>query len=609
MHSILQWNIRNFKSQKPHLQHAIDIIKPSILCLQETHLKSEHNINISSFPELYRKDRIDRAGGGVLVAVRKDIASELINIDSELEVVAVKIFFNNKTLTICSLYLPPDLQNDNLHMKLHELKQLLPKPFVICIDANAHHPVWGSSTEDKRGKIIVNFIEDNDLILLNTGEPTYLSNYGTFTHIDITVSSADISTHFGWQPHNDTFNSDHFPILIKADFSHHTSPLPPRWKLSKADWKAFMENLKLPNKYLSPTQACGSVTTAILDAANKTIPKTSNETIKKSAYWWTHEVAKAHRNKKKALTKYKNHLGNLQYWIDYKKCRATFRHAVLEAQKKSWHKFLSNFTSNTNSSQVWKQVKILTKGPTTKNIAIKDNNQLLTDPLDVANKFAAHFASKSSGKNDDDIFMNYKRKCETVVLHFESDNSLWYNKPFTESELNTAIKNSSSSTPGPDTIPNSFFKHFNVNNLKVLLSFYNYIFENGFPHQWRESYIIPILKPLKPPSEASSYRPIALTNCMAKIMEKMINRRLQYFLEHQNYYSSHQSGFRATHSTTDAIIRLEYSASYALLTGQYCVAVFLDIAGAFDSVWHYGLLRKLKDMNLRDIYLNSLRTF
>ena len=205
--------------------------------------------------------------------------------------------------------------------------------------------------------------------------------------------------------------------------------------------------------------------------------------------------------------------------------------------------------------------------------------------------------------------MKHKSSSEKDIIHFESDNTVWYNKPFTMSELNTAIKSSSSSSPGPDTIPNSFYKHFNVNNLKALLSFYNYIFENGFPHQWRESHIIPILKPMKPPREAASYRPIALTNCMSKIMEKMINCRLQHFLEHQNYYSPHQSGFRATHSTTDAIIRLEYSASYALLTGQYCIAVFLDIAGAFDSVWHYGLLRKIRDIGLKGYLAEFIKHF
>ena len=392
MHSILQWNVRNIKSQKLHLQHAIDILEPSILCLQETHLKPHHNINLSKFQETYRKDRVNRAGGGVLVAVRRNIASEIIHINSDLEAVAAKTYFKEKTLTVCSLYLPPDLTNTNLTDKLNKLKELLPKPFIMCIDSNAHHPFWGSPKEDKRGKIISNFLEENDLILHNSGEPTYLSNQGTLTHIDITISTADIATLFNWQPHNDTFNSDHFPIYIKADLNSHTLS-PPRWKLSKADWKAFASKLKIPNTYLSPTQACGSVTTAILNAANTTIPKTSKDTVRKSAYWWTKKVAESQRNKKKALTKYRNHLGNLQLWIAYKKSRSIYRHTVLEAQKQSWQSFLANFSTNTNSSQIWKQVKILTKGPTTKNIVLKENNQILTTPLDVANNLASHFAN------------------------------------------------------------------------------------------------------------------------------------------------------------------------------------------------------------------------
>jgi len=39
------------------------------------------------------------------------------------------------------------------------------------------------------------------------------------------------------------------------------------------------------------------------------------------------------------------------------------------------------------------------------------------------------------------------------------------------------------------------------------------------PKQWKESIIVPICKPGKDPSLAESYRPIALTSHVGKIME------------------------------------------------------------------------------------------
>ena len=144
---------------------------------------------------------------------------------------------------------------------------------------------------------------------------------------------------------------------------------------------------------------------------------------------------------------------------------------------------------------------------------------------------------------------------------------------------------------------------------RALLDFYNYIYENGFPHQWREAMIIPILKPNKPATSPSSYRPIALTNCICKILEKMINWRLQKILENKSYLDPYQSGFRPGYSTTDAHVRLETSAREALMQGQFCAAVFIDITKAFDTIWHYGLLKKIQTLGIRGNLAKFIENF
>ena len=51
------------------------------------------------------------------------------------------------------------------------------------------------------------------------------------------------------------------------------------------------------------------------------------------------------------------------------------------------------------------------------------------------------------------------------------------------------------------------------------------------PEDWHKAVIIPIPKPGKDKTEATNYRPIALTSCICKTMERMINDRLVWFLE------------------------------------------------------------------------------
>lgn len=192
----------------------------------------------------------------------------------------------------------------------------------------------------------------------------------------------------------------------------------------------------------------------------------------------------------------------------------------------------------------------------------------------------------------------HKQATEQFPVTFPPNDNAKYNVPISLSELKYALGTSISRTPGPDKIPYCFLQHFTAEQLLLLLQFYNYIFFSGFPHQWRESHIIPLLKPSKAATLVSSYRPIALTNTMCKVLERILNRRLIAYLETISFFTNIQSGFRASHSTLDNISRLEHDARHALISRQYCTAVFLDVAQAFDTVWHQGLLLKIKQLGL-----------
>ena len=73
-------------------------------------------------------------------------------------------------------------------------------------------------------------------------------------------------------------------------------------------------------------------------------------------------------------------------------------------------------------------------------------------------------------------------------------------------------------------------KHLPDTSLETLLNIFNYIWTTGkFPDDWQYVTIIPIPKPGKDPAEPNNYRPIALTSCLCKTLERMINKRLTWF--------------------------------------------------------------------------------
>jgi potassium voltage-gated channel Eag-related subfamily H protein 8 len=91
----------------------------------------------------------------------------------------------------------------------------------------------------------------------------------------------------------------------------------------------------------------------------------------------------------------------------------------------------------------------------------------------------------------------------------------------------------------------------------------NDIWETGnLTSIWKLADVILIPKPSKDHSEPSNYRPIALTSCVCKTMERMINARLIWFLESNGLLSNIQCGFRQGRSTLDHLDGRLYSSKF-----------------------------------------------
>ena len=103
-------------------------------------------------------------------------------------------------------------------------------------------------------------------------------------------------------------------------------------------------------------------------------------------------------------------------------------------------------------------------------------------------------------------------------------------------------------------------------------------------------------KPGKPPNEINSYRPISLLPIILKLFKKLLLKRLKPIIERQNLIPNHQFGFRQKHSTIDQVHRITNTIEQALEEKLVCSSIFLDVAQAFDKVWHEGLIKKLSEL-------------
>ena len=106
----------------------------------------------------------------VTLYINKSFLFSEIKLDTDLQAVSVTVSAK-KTLPVCNVYLPPSL--DVNFSDLEHLVKQLPAPFVLIGDIDAHPPLWDDVRQDSRGQMIEKLLNDYNLCLLNTGEPTY----------------------------------------------------------------------------------------------------------------------------------------------------------------------------------------------------------------------------------------------------------------------------------------------------------------------------------------------------------------------------------------------------------------------------------------------------
>lgn len=100
------------------------------------------------------------------------------------------------------------------------------------------------------------------------------------------------------------------------------------------------------------------------------------------------------------------------------------------------------------------------------------------------------------------------------------------------------------------------------------------------------------------PYDPNNYRPISVSSCLGKLLERIINSRLYKFLEEINILAQEQSGFRRNRRTTDNIFFFIQKKPSLLIGIQKVCGLFFEISKAFDKVWHTGLLYKLIRLNI-----------
>lgn len=285
---------------------------------------------------------------------------------------------------------------------------------------------------------------------------------------------------------------------------------------------------------------------------------------------------------------FKKYRNNLTKLIKTTKNRF-YKNRLIEAgtnQKKIWKIFrdATNDTRSQNSS-----INILHNG----NLVIKDDKQ----KADLFNDFFIKIGQTMQDNINNEI---KNQQCHINTLTPNSKSI--YLQPVTENEVINVIRSlKNTNSVGPDGISTKVIKTCCDELVSPLVHMINVILASGkFPRQLKESIVVPVYKS-GDKHQLSNYRPIMLINTLAKVVESCVRSRLISFTENHNIVNHFQFGFRRARSTSDAIYTVINTITEALNKNEKCVAVFLDLARAFDTVPHNRLIQKLNNYGIRGV--------
>lgn len=686
--NILQWNCEGIKPKfaTGDIHQLIKETGTNCICLQETKLLPNAHFEIRGFKSYLQNLDIDEgqsAHGGVAIFVKKFVSSYKIELQTTLQAVAVSIKIH-KRITVCSLYLPPGEVIER--EQLQNLLEQLPKPFVILGDMNAHHPMWYDTRPvNERGDIIVDFITENDIALLDKNKMTSIWKVDkTFSHIDLSICSTELLTRFHWDVYEEPLNSDHFPILIKSETIRNQGSSE-RWLTEKANWEKYRKSTEV-NKSIEEFNSLGEATAFfenhIKEAASDSIPKTRGTFKRRSPPWWNKKCRTTIWKRKAAFRRY-SRVSSRENYNKFSKARAEAKQTVKKSKKESWETFVNSINHKSTSKEVWRKINMLNNryksdavntlflnkklvkisnvpasckarlikelselgciqtintedqpqgtsilvrfesdmvtekalnldGSDIQGMKLKveliplDNNLegtqpvVLDEPKEIANCLGRRFSFISSESSSDPRFKEHKERTERTKLDFSTNKQEGYNSPITSQELEYALNLAKDSSPGPDEVCYSMLKNLAPSGKRLLLALLNRIFKEGtFPERWKEAYVIPILKEGKQPTNPGSYRPIALTSCICKLLERIVNRRLVWFLEYNGLIDKYQSGFRKGRSTLDCLAALATEAHDSYRRKLYLFCIFFDLEKAYDTCWKHLIMNQLHKFGLR----------
>ena len=620
----LQANIENLEDLLSDLQYEFNVIALTETWNPEKSKDRFTAKQIQGYHEYYGVTGSSSKGGcGFYVKEnlspipRTDLNFKISETGQETESCWIELVNTKGANTIIgTIYRHPSKNNTlffyNLKQKLKKINREK-KKIILCGDFNLD--LLNFDKDEQVNEFLNIIIEQNmhpcitePTRITNTNKPSLVDNI--FVNTFEQPTSGNILEHISY---------DHLPNFTILDHQVHEKKIEQKKRDRRNfDHNIFEEELLEPDftlKILNANdtdEAYDMYQNKFIELLDKHAPMrklTKKEINLRKKPWLTSGLLTSIRRKRKLFNKLKEEKFNNKNTSETYQKYKTHRDRINSLKRLSKRNFYQKFftTNYNNSKKVWRGInQLLNKYKGKQKSIFLEDNGLITDSKEVANRFNNYFVNIAEKLSDKIINKNTKFQ---DYLKNPNMSRLFLNET-TPDEIVKIINTLDPKKSGdiysisPEYVISA--KQAVAHHLTII--FNRSIREGCFPQAMKTAKIIPLHKGNSVLS-VSNYRPISLLPIFSKIFERLVYNRLIDFINENKILSQNQFGFQKGKSTENAVTSIISQIINARDRKESAYCIFLDFAKAFDTVNHDILIEKLNYYGIKDNVLSWFNSY
>lgn len=598
--SVYNTNLDDFQITLSQLPSVADI-----LLLTECRLDHDKQLpNINSYTSHFTQFKLNQ-NDGVVAYIKNNLKSRV----DELNLVhASGLQITTNSLIILGIYHSPSnvkadkfIESLNLYLETIDNR----KNVVIVGDININLIIKPTESSDERN--------NRQKYLEVLSAHGLLAGHSLPTRYGSCLDHAMLKLDVGNSAYVAVLNSsitDHSLVLLRLFSASVEHPTSHKSKV-KVDFNSVCKSLMTVDLTRFSTYDDPNIMANALIDLFRTEILSNTKTVKISAQniilkpWMTKGALRCIRLRNKMQLKLKIDPHNTILKITFKRFRNYCTNLIRKLKNEYYKKKIDD--SSKSPKNLWHTINEITsyKAPKTTNTNLLE---VCPCPLDAVNRVNQYFVS--IGKSLADEITSQSSQAHYVANHANSPVSSFVLLDTDPHEVNCILMNlDSSSACGWDGIPIDLLKRCRVFVSPIISRLANLCFHTGiFPTSLKRSIVTPVHKSGNT-RDVSNFRPISVLNGISKIIEKLLNTRLISFMTKNDILSKSQYGFRKGMSTQDAIIDLTSDIIDKVDRGSKCLAVFLDLRKAFDTVSIQILVQRLDEIGVRGTALALFKSY